>query len=180
MKEDRSAAGNMRDEERSSPSKVQNSQPIDMSLVRGRSMHTVDARLDQSSSQSRERITGVDGDGAVLGLDPLPVALRVEDLQSGNRLAEQKRDGAQVGVAGRVELSNLRVVLGAPGSVVHVAKVVLSLDVVVMFADELVLVGELEENSEEAEELDDYFAVAFLAGGTRLAFSGHYVSSGAT
>jgi hypothetical protein len=45
---------------------------------------------------------------------------------------------------------------------VHVSEVVLSLDVVLVVAHELLFVGEFEEDGEEAEEFFDYFCVAFL------------------
>jgi hypothetical protein len=80
-------------------------------------------------------------------------------------LAEEKRDAAQVGVAWRVELADLFVDLRGAGGVVHVAEVVFAFDVVLVVFDELVFVGEFEDDGEEAQELDDYFVVALSAEG---------------
>lgn len=65
-------------------------------------------------------------------------------------------------MAGAVELADLFVLLWAARGIVHVAQVVFARDVVLVVADELVLVREFEENGEEAEKLLDYFGVAFL------------------
>lgn len=60
----------------------------------------MDGRLDVASRQETERIAGVDGQAPIERLGPLPVARRVVlDLESRDRLAEQQRDGAQVGMA---------------------------------------------------------------------------------
>ena len=120
-------------------------------------------RLEEVASQSLQRVADVDRDGLVLRLDPLPLLFRVQNLQSSNWLAEEKRDTAQVSVAWRVELANLLVNFRGARSVVHVAKMVFTLDVVLVLFDELVFVGEFEYDGEEAEKLDDYFVVAFSA-----------------
>ena len=52
-------------------------------------MHTMNTRLDQATRERRQRITGVDRNGSILGLHPLPVPLRIEDLQSRDRLTEE-------------------------------------------------------------------------------------------
>ena len=65
-------------------------------------------------------------------------------------------------MAGRVQASDLFVDLSAAGCVVHVAEMVLAFDVVEMVADELILVGEFEEDGEEMKELFDNFGVTFL------------------
>jgi len=59
----------------------------------------VDGRPEEVASQSLQRIADVDRDGIVLRLDPLPLLLRVQDLQSSNRLTEQKCDTSKIGVA---------------------------------------------------------------------------------
>ena len=115
------------------------------------------------ASQSLQRVADVDRDGLVLRLDPLPLLLRVQDLQSSDRLAEEKRDAAQVSVAWRVELADLLMNLRRARRIVHVAKMVFTLDVVLVLFDELIFVGEFEYDGEEAEKLDDYFVVAFSA-----------------
>lgn len=44
----------------------------------------------------------------------------------------------------------------------HVAEVVFAFGVVLVIADELVFIWELEEDGKETEEFCDYFCVAFL------------------
>ena len=44
----------------------------------------------------------------------------------------------------------------------HVAEVVFAFGVILMVADELVFIWELEEDGEETEEFLDHFCVAFL------------------
>lgn len=65
-------------------------------------------------------------------------------------------------MTGGVDAGHLGVLLLAARSVVHVAEVVFPFDVVLVVADKLVFIGELEQDREEAEEFDDDFAVAFL------------------
>lgn len=125
-------------------------------------MHTMDTRLDETTRQSSQGITGVNRDGPVLRTHPLPLALGVEDLQRGNRLAEEKSEGSQVCMAGAIQIAYVFVDFLAARCVVHVAKVVFAFDIVLMVTDELVFVWELEENGEETEEFLDYFRVAFL------------------
>lgn len=93
---------------------------------------------------------------------PLPVPLAVEDLQPTHGLAEEQGDGAQVRMAGDVQLADLLVLVAGARGVVHVPQVVLAADVVLVVADQLVLVGELEEDGEEPQQLDDDLVVAFL------------------
>lgn len=133
-----------------------------MCLVGRRRVDAVDARLDVAARERREGVARVDRDGAVLRLDPFPAALGVENLQGRDGLPEQQRQRAQVRVPGNVELGQALVLLGAARRVVHVAQVVLALDVVLVVPDQLVLVGELEQDGEQAQELDYYLFVAFL------------------
>jgi hypothetical protein len=65
-------------------------------------------------------------------------------------------------MAGDVQVGDLLVVLGVPGRVVHVSQMVLALDIVLVVIRELVLIGKLEKDCEEVEQLDDNFLVAFL------------------
>lgn len=62
-------------------------------------MNSVYTAFDVSTSQSSQSIAGVDSDGGILRLDPLPLAFRVQDLECGDRLAEEESNTAQVGVA---------------------------------------------------------------------------------
>jgi hypothetical protein len=139
-----------------------------MSLVVRWRVNAVDRRLEEVARQSLQRVADVYRDGFVLRLDPLPLLLRVQDLQSSDWLTEQERDAAQVGVAWRVELADLLVDFRGAGGVVHVAEVVFAFDVVLVVLDELVFVGQFEDDGEEAEELDDYFIVALAAEGLDL------------
>ena len=134
-----------------------------MSLIVRRGVDTMNRRLEEVASQSLQRVADVDRDGLVLRLDPLPLLLGVQDLQSSDRLAEEKRDAAQISVAWRVELADLLMNLRRARRIVHVAKMVFTLDVVLVLFDELIFVGEFEYDGEEAEKLDDYFVVALSA-----------------
>lgn len=87
---------------RSLPSKVQHSETINVCLISRWSMHSVYTALDVSTSQSSQGIAGVDSDCGILRLDPLPLAFRVQDLECGDRLAEEESYTAQVCVAGAV------------------------------------------------------------------------------
>jgi hypothetical protein len=136
-----------------------------MGLIIRRGVDAMNRRLEEVASQSLQRVADVDCDSLVLRLDPLPLLLRIQNLQSSNRLAEEKRDTAQVSVTRRVELANLLVNLRRARRIVHVAKMVFTLDVVFVLFDELVFVGEFEDDGEEAEKLDDYFIVALSAEG---------------
>lgn len=61
-------------------------------------MNAVDGRLEEVASESLQRIADVDRDRFVLRLNPFPLLLGVQDLQSGNRLAEKKCDTSEIGV----------------------------------------------------------------------------------
>lgn len=135
-----------------------------MRLVIRRRVHAVDAALQVAARDGAQRVADVDGDGRVLRLDPLPLALRVEDLQRRDGLPEEEGDGSEVGVPWCEERADALVLLGRARLVVHVAQVVLALFVVDVVADELLLVGELEHDGEEAEELVYHELVAFLRG----------------
>lgn len=121
------------------------------------------ARLYVAGRQRRQRVAGVDGDCGVLGLDPLPGALVVEDLERGDGLPEQQRHAAQVRVARRVQLADPGVLGRAARRVVHVAQVVLALVVVRVVSDEKVLVVEFEEDGKQAQQLHHDLRVAFAA-----------------
>jgi hypothetical protein len=136
-------------------------------IVRWR-VHTMNRRLEEITSQSLQSVADVDRDGLVLRLDPLPLLLRIQDLQSGDGLAEEKCDAAQVGMARRVQLAYLLVDFRRAGCVVHVAEVVFAFDVVLVVPDELVFVGQLQDDGEEAKELDDNFVVALATEGFDL------------
>ena len=133
-----------------------------MSLIRRRRMHTMNARLDKPTRQRRQGITGVDRDGSILRTHPLPLALRVKNLQSCNGLAEEQSDCSQIGMAGTVQIADSLVLLCTAGCVVHVAEMVFTFDIVLVIADELVFVWEVEEDGEKTEELFNYFSMAFL------------------
>lgn len=124
--------------------KVQNTQAVDVRLVSWRRVYSVYTTLDQAARQCRQRVTSVDRDCAVLRFHPLPLALRVQDLQRCYRLAEQQRYGTEVRVAGPVQVAYLLVLFGAARCIVHVPKVVFPLHVIQVVPDQLVLVGELQ------------------------------------
>jgi hypothetical protein len=124
------------------PCEEKHPKTIDVSLIIRWRVNAVNRRLEEVARQSLQSVADVDRDGLVLRLDPLPLLLRVQNLQSSDGLAEEKRDAAQVGVAWRVELADLFVDLRGAGGVVHVAEVVFAFGVVLMLFDELVFVGE--------------------------------------
>lgn len=117
------------------PREEKHTKPVNMSLIIRRRVNTMDRRLEEVTSQSLQSVADVDRDGLVLRLDPLPLLLRVQDLQSSDGLAEEKRDTAQVGVAWRVELADLLVDFGGARCVVHIAEVVFAFDVVLVVFD---------------------------------------------
>ena len=80
------------------PGKEQHAKTVNVSLVIRRCVNTVNGRLEEVASQSLQGIADVDRDGLVLRLDPLPLLLRVQDLQSGNRLTEEKCDTSKISV----------------------------------------------------------------------------------
>lgn len=125
-------------------------------------MHTMDTRLNKATRQSRQGITGIDRDGPILRTHPLPLAFGIEDLQCGYWLAEKKSNRSQVCVTWTVQIADLLVFVYAARSVVHVAEVVFTFGFILMIADELVFVWELEKDGEEAEELLNHFRVTFL------------------
>ena len=87
----------------------------------------MDGALDVAAGEESERVARVDGERAVLGLDPLPLArLVVPDLERGDGLAEEERPGAEVGVALAPEAADLEVLLGRVLGVLHVPEVILS------------------------------------------------------
>jgi hypothetical protein len=125
-------------------------------------------RLEEVASQSLQSVANIDRDSLVLRLDPLPLLLRVQNLQSSDGLAEEKRNATQVSVAWRVQLADLLVDFWRARRIVHVAEVVFAFDVVLMLFDELIFVGQFENDGEEAQELDDDFVVALSAEGFDL------------
>ena len=145
------------------PCEEKHTKTVDVGLIVWRRVYAMDRGLEEVTRQSLQSVADVDRDGLVLRLDPFPLLLRVQDLQSSDRLAEEKRDAAQVCVTGRVELADLLVQIGRAGCVVHVAEVVFAFDIVLMVSDELVLVGQFENDGKESKELDDYLIVALPA-----------------
>lgn len=65
-------------------------------------------------------------------------------------------------MARAVQVAYIFVDFLAARCVVHVSEVIFAFNIVLMVADELVFVWELEKNSEETEEFLDYFRMAFL------------------
>lgn len=133
------------------PRKIEHTQAINMRLVCGWGVDSVDARFDQTASESRQGIAGVDRDSSILWTYPFPFSLRVEDLESSHGLSEEQCHGSKIGMTGAVQASDFLVLLFAACSIVHVAKVILSFDVILVVTDELVFIGKLEQNCEETE-----------------------------
>ena len=80
------------------PGEEEHAKTVNVSLVIGRRVDAVNGRFEEVPSQSLQRVADVDRDCLVLRLDPLPLLLRVQDLQSGNRLAEEKCDTSEISV----------------------------------------------------------------------------------
>jgi len=53
---------------------VEDTKAVDVLLVLGRDSDPMDGALDIVSSEETESVTSVDGEGRVLGFDPLPLA----------------------------------------------------------------------------------------------------------
>lgn len=53
---------------------VQKAKTVDMLLVLGRDGNSVNGALDVVGGEQVEGVTGVDGEGRILGFDPLPLA----------------------------------------------------------------------------------------------------------
>ena len=86
----------------------------------------MDGTLDIARSQERQGVARVDGERAVLGLYPLPLARLGElDLKRGHGLAEEQSPGAEVGMSTAPEATELLVLLGGVLRVLHVAEVIL-------------------------------------------------------
>lgn len=69
-------------------------------------MYTMNTRLDKTTRQSRQGITGVNRNGPILRTHPFPLAFGVEYLQSCDGLTEKKSDCAQVRMAGAVQVAD--------------------------------------------------------------------------
>lgn len=100
----------------------------------------------------RDGVCEVDGNGAGLCGYPGPFAIVAEDLQSGDGLAEEEGDGAEIGVAGCLAVAAGFVFFRRALVVDHVAEMVFALLVVGVLVDEIFFVWELENDGEETEE----------------------------
>ena len=68
-------------------------------------------------------------------------------------------------MAGRVEIADETVFFRGARSVVHVAEMVFAFDVVFVLFDQLLFIGEFEEDGKEFEQFNDDEGVAFAAEG---------------
>lgn len=118
--------------------------------------YAVNGAADVASGEEIERVTGVDRNGAILRLDPLPLArLVVLDLEGGDGLTEQKRERSKVGMATSPK-AELRVLLGRELGVLHVPKVVLALLLVAVDLLQVVL-GKLEcKRKQSVQRIKDF------------------------
>jgi hypothetical protein len=96
-----------------------------MSIIQQGLTYPVHSGLDVAAGEEAEGVAGVHGQAAVEGLGPLPVAgLVVADLQGGDGLAEQQRDGAEVRMAAGPEpVGQLLDLLVGELGVLHVPQV---------------------------------------------------------
>jgi hypothetical protein len=68
----------------------------------------MDGTLDITTSQELQSIAGVDGQGGILRLNPLPlVRVRVANLERSDGLTEQESEGAEVCGCGSGQYENL-------------------------------------------------------------------------
>ena len=123
----------------------------------------MDAGFNVAARQCCQRIAGVDGDGSILRLDPFPVALGVEDLECGYRLAEEQSHATKIGVAGTVKLSHFLVLFRSTRGVVHITEMILAAVIVKVILDELFFIGQLKQQSEEAQQLHHDLRVTLAA-----------------
>ena len=131
---------------------VQETKAVDMLLVFGRDGNPVDGALDIVGGEQVESITGVDSKGRILGFDPLPLATRVVlNLKTGNGLTEEKSPASEVGMTANDEFTKSRVLFGCELVVLHIAKVVFTLDLVLVAACEIIL-GKLEGDCKQDVE----------------------------
>lgn len=139
-----------------------------MGLIIGRRVYAMHTRLEIVTSERLKSVADVDGDSLILRLDPLPLLLRVQDLQSSDWLPEKQRDTSEISVSWRVELADLTVQLRRAGGVVHIAEMILALDIVLVLLDELVFVFEFENDGKETQKLHYDKIVTFPAEGFDL------------
>lgn len=145
--------------------KIQQPRATILSLVlRGRD-NAVHGGLEPAACEVRDGVSEVDGDGSGLCGDPGPVAVFAEDLEPRDGLAEEQREGPEIGVSacGAVFCFGP---FGLRAWVVdHVSAVVLALAVVRVLLDEVVFVRELEDDGEETQQGEDDVCVeSFLKG----------------
>ena len=131
---------------------VQETKTINVLLVFGRDGNPVDGAFDIVSGKQVEGVASVDGNGRILGFDPLPFATRVIlNLETGDWLTEEKTPAPEVGVSTSNEFAKCDVLFrGVPG-VFHVPKVVLTLDLIPVAAGKIVL-RELEGDGKQYVE----------------------------
>ena len=111
-----------------------------MLLVLGRDGNPMDGALDVVGGEQVESVTGVDGQGRILGFDPLPFSTRVVlDLKTGNGLTEEESPASEIGMATSDEFAKFGVLFGGEPVVLHVAKVIFTLDLVLVTTGEIVL-----------------------------------------
>lgn len=136
---------------------IQETKTVNVLLVLGRDGNPMDGALDIVSGEQTESVASVDGKGRVLGFDPLPLAARVVlNLETSNGLTEEESPASEIGVTGGDELAEFGVLFGGELVVLHVAKVVFTLDLVPVAAGEIVvrkLEGDGKQDVEGVQDL---------------------------
>jgi hypothetical protein len=117
----------------------------------------VDAALEEPVGEELQRIRHIDRDAAVVRTNPLPRAIlrRITNLQRRNGLTKQEGETAKVGVALDPDIVELGVGGRVAGVVLHVPQVAVRGGLFVPVALGEVVLGKLEDNGEEDEELVD-------------------------
>lgn len=116
----------------------------------------MDGALDIVGGEQVESVTSVDSEGRILGFDPLPVATRVVfDLETSDGLTEEESPASEVGMTTNDNFSKFGVLFGGVLVVLHIAKMVFTLDLILVAAGEIAL-GKLEgDGKQDVEGIQD-------------------------
>jgi len=135
---------------------VQETKAVNVLLVSGRDCNPMDGALDIVGGEQVESVTSVDSEGRILGFDPLPVATRVVfDLETSDGLTEEESPASEVGMTTNDNFSKFGVLFGGVLVVLHIAKMVFTLDLILVAAGEIAL-GKLEgDGKQDVEGIQD-------------------------
>lgn len=92
-----------------------------MDLIFWRRVNAMNTALKVPSSKVAQSIADIDRNSSILRLYPLPLILRVKNLQRSHWLSEQKCKGSKIGVARSIDGANSLVFFRRSLRVVHVS-----------------------------------------------------------